>query len=70
MATKIEKKYVVKKASKSRDGKRTFWNEIGRLTIRESDEGKVTGSLRLHMIDGDYAVFPVEPKENQSEAGE
>ena len=67
MATKTEKKFVVKKASKSRDGKRTFWNEIGRATIRESDEGKVTGTLYLHMLEGDFAIFPVEPKEEKGE---
>ena len=69
MATKTEKKFVVKKARKSRDGKKTFWQEVGRATIRESDEGKVTGSLYLHMLDGDFAMFPVEPKdEKQGEA--
>ena len=70
MATKTETKYVVKKASKSRDGKRTFWNEVGRLTIRESDAGKTTGSLYLHMLEGDFAVFLVEPKAEGEEAPE
>jgi hypothetical protein len=70
MATKTETKYVVKKASKSRDGKRTFWNEVGRLTIRESDAGKTSGALYLHMLEGDFAVFPVEPKAEGEEAPE
>ena len=65
MATKTEQKFIVKKATKSRDGKRTFWNEVGRLTIRESDAGKTTGSLYLHMLEGDFAVFPVEAKDEK-----
>ena len=66
MATKTEQKFVVKKASKSRDGKRTFWNEIGRATIRETEKG-LSGSLYLHMLEGDFAIFPVEPKEEKGE---
>jgi hypothetical protein len=37
--------------------------EVGRLTIRETDKG-VSGSLYLHMLDGDFVVFPAEPKED------
>lgn len=63
MATKTETKFVVKSVKPGRkEGDKPFYMEIGRLTLRESDTGAVSGTLYLHMFDGSYAVFPADPK--------
>jgi hypothetical protein len=67
MATEA-KQFVVKKAKKSRDGTKTFYNEVGRIFLRETEKG-VNGTLYLHLHDGEYAVFPVEPKEDAPTGG-
>ena len=64
MAT-TAKQFVVKKAKKSRDGNRTFYSEVGRIFLREGEKG-TNGTLYLHFLDGEFAVFPVEPKEDEA----
>ena len=49
--------YTVKKAKKL--GDKTFYQEVGKLLIRE---GAKNGVLFLHFLDGEYAVFAKEPK--------
>ena len=62
MATKSEQKFVVKKVKAGRgENAKSFYMEVGRLTIRETDKG-ISGTLYLHHLDGDFAVFPVEKK--------
>jgi len=67
MATKNETKFVVKKVKPGRkEGDKPFYMEVGRLVIRETEKG-ISGSLYLHMLDGDLAVFPVEPKPEEAQ---
>ena len=55
--------FVVKKVKPGRkEGDKSFYMEVGRLVMRDGDKG-VNGTLFLHMFDGQYAVFPVEKKE-------
>ena len=68
MATNAQH-FVVKKAKKSRDGKKTFYSEVGRIFLRDGEKG-VNGTLYLHIFDGEFAVFPVEPKEEATPPGE
>jgi hypothetical protein len=69
MATKTQQ-FTVKAVSESRDGKRKFYNEVGRLFVRETEKG-VSGTLYLHHLPGsEYAVFPVEKKEDEAPATE
>jgi hypothetical protein len=68
MATKAQS-FTVKAVTKSADGSKKFYNEIGRLFLRETEKG-VNGSLYLHIVPGvEYAVFTTEPKEDKA-AGE
>jgi hypothetical protein len=61
MATKTEQKFVIKKVKQgNREGQR-FFNEVGRMTLRETEKG-VTASIYLHHLDGDFVAFPVDPK--------
>ena len=39
-----------------------FYLEVGRLVIRETEKG-VSGTLYLHHLDGDFAVFPSEKRD-------
>lgn len=67
MATKTQQ-FTVKAVTKNGEGKK-FYNEVGRLFLRDGDKG-TNGSLYLHLHAGvEYAVFPVEPKEDKA-AGE
>ena len=55
--------YVVKKVKPGRkEGDKPFYMEVGRLVMRDGEKG-VSGTLFLHMLDGQYAVFPVDKKE-------
>ena len=57
--------YTVKKAKKQ--GEKTFYQEVGKLLIRE---GGKNGVLFLHHLDGEFPVFLQEPREPSKEAGE
>ena len=48
----------MKKAKKQ--GDKTFYQEVGKLLIRETGKN---GVLFLHFLDGEFAVFMQEPKE-------
>lgn len=63
--------FVVKAARKVKkgNGERTFYNEVGRLFIREGEKG-LSGTLYLHLTGGEYAVWPVEPKDEEAGNGE
>jgi hypothetical protein len=56
--------YTVKKAKKQ--GDKTFYQEVGKLLIRE---GAKNGVLFLHFLDGEYAIFAKEPKEAKPDDG-
>jgi hypothetical protein len=56
--------YTVKKAKKQ--GDKTFYQEVGKLLIRE---GAKNGVLFLHFLDGEYAVFAKEPKDAKLDGG-
>jgi hypothetical protein len=63
---KTETKFVVKSVKPGRkEGDKPFYAEVGRLTIRETEKG-VSGSLYLHLLGTDLAVFPVEPKKDDA----
>ncbi len=49
--------YTVKKAKKQ--GEKTYYQEVGKLIIRE---GGKNGVLFLHWLDGEFAVFAKEAK--------
>ena len=66
MATNAQQ-FVVKAVTESRG--RKFYNEVGRLFIRETEKG-VSGTLYVHFTKTEYAVFPVEPKDDDVPAGE
>lgn len=69
MANKAQQ-FVVKSVKQARSGDRRFYNEVGRLFIRETEKG-VSGTLYIHALGGEFAVFPVEPKDEQeTPAGE
>ena len=55
--------YTVKKAKKQ--GDKTFYQEVGKLLIRE---GAKNGVLFLHFLDSEYAVFAKEPTEAKPDA--
>ena len=57
--------YVIKRAKKQ--GDRTYYQEVGKLLIRE---GGKNGVLFLHFLDGEFAVFAKEPKEAPQNGGE
>ena len=60
MATKSEQKFVVKKVKAGRgENAKSFYMEVGRLTIRETDKG-ISGTLYLHHLDGDFTRGPLE----------
>lgn len=63
MATNT-KQFVVKAVKQGRDEGKRFYNEVGRLFIRETEKG-VSGSLYLHLLDSEFAVFPLEPKADE-----
>jgi len=54
--------YTVKKAKKQ--GEKTFYQEVGKLLIRESGKN---GVLFLHHLDGEFAVFLQEPRDPAQE---
>jgi len=56
MAQTNSKTLVVKKAKKN--GEKTYYQEVGKIVLRESG----SGVLFLHFMDGEFAVFPKEPK--------
>ncbi len=58
--------YTVKKAKKNQ-GDKTFYQEIGKLLIRESGKN---GVLFLHFLDGEFAVFVQEPKARPERGGD
>jgi hypothetical protein len=57
--------YTIKKAKKQ--GDKTFYQEVGKLLIRESGKN---GVLFLHFLDGEFAVFVQEPKARPEGAGD
>ena len=56
------KTFVVKKVKAGRGEGEKFYMEVGRLVMRETDKG-ASGTLYLHHLDGDFAVFPAERRE-------
>ena len=63
MANGNSKTFVVKKVKAGRkEGDKPFYMEVGRLLMRETEKG-VSGTLYLHHLDGDFAVFPAEKRE-------
>ena len=56
MAQTNSKTLVVKKAKKQ--GDKTYYQEVGKIVLRESG----SGVLFLHFMDGEFAVFPKDPK--------
>ena len=56
--------YTVKKTKKQ--GDKTFYQEVGKLLLRESGKN---GVLFLHFLDGEFAVFAQEPRESTQESG-
>ena len=62
MAQTNSKTLVVKKAKKQ--GDKTYYQEVGKIVLRESG----SGVLFLHFMDGEFAVFPKDPKPAASEA--
>ena len=62
MAQTNSKTLVVKKAKKN--GEKTYYQEVGKIVLRESG----SGVLFLHFMDGEFAVFPKDPKPAASEA--
>lgn len=58
--------FNIKKVKTNTAGKK-FYNEVGRLFLRESERG-VSGSIVLNAFDGEYAVFPAEKAEAKEEA--
>ena len=75
MATNTQiQKFVVKKLklgapkdSEHGPQPEKFWSEVGRLVLRTTAKG-TTGSLYLHILDGELAVFPVKAKQDQEPA--
>lgn len=61
--------YNIKKMKMSRDGKARFYNEVGRLFLREGPNG-VSGTIYFHFLDGEYAVFPAEKTERPEQAAD
>jgi hypothetical protein len=62
------KTFVVKKVKPGRkETDKPFYLEVGRLVIRETEKG-VSGTLYLHHLDGDFAVFPAEKRDEKTEA--
>ncbi len=67
MAITSSKTFVVKKVKPGRkESDKPFYMEVGRLLIRETEKG-VSGSLYLHFLDGDFAVFPAEKREDKAD---
>ena len=63
MATTKSTTFVVKKVKPGKgESAKPFYMEVGRLVIREGDKGQ-NGTLYLHFLDGDFAVFPAEKRE-------
>jgi hypothetical protein len=63
MATTKSTTFVVKKVKPGKgENAKPFYMEVGRLIIREGDKG-LNGSLYLHFLDSDFAVFPAERAE-------
>lgn len=55
--------YVVKKVKPGKgEGAKPFYMEVGRLVIRQTAKGE-SGTLYLHFLDGDFAIFPADKKE-------
>ncbi len=68
MAITSSKTFVVKKVKPGRkESDKPFNMEVGRILIRETEKA-VSGSLYLHFLDGDFAVFPAEKREDKADA--
>jgi hypothetical protein len=67
MATTKSTTFVVKKVKPGKtEGSRPFYMEVGKLILREGDKG-VNGTLFLHHLDGQFAVFPAEKRDAAGE---
>lgn len=56
--------FTAKKAKVGKDNK-TYYQEVGTVIIREDG---MSGVLFLNHLDGDYALFKKEPKEDRGDA--
>jgi hypothetical protein len=63
----INNNWKMKKVKPGRkETDKPFYLEVGRLVIRETEKG-VSGTLYLHHLDGDFAVFPAEKRDEKAE---
>lgn len=57
---------IKKKKVDAKTGK-TYWHEVGRMTVRETAKG-VSAAVNLHFLDGNLVAFPVDPKPEETPA--
>lgn len=62
------KKFNVVRAKKytGNDGsEQTAWRNVGMLTLFQKPDGTESGLLEVNHLDGEFQVFPFQPRDNQ-----
>lgn len=50
---------------KEAEGGKVFWKEVGTAMLYNNDDGTVSGSLYLHLLDCEYRIVEDRPYEDR-----